>query len=64
MPELIGEYLIRRLAGREPADALVGARANPDSCTLTHVMLPRDDHSPALRRLTASLAGRVGRGKA
>ena len=46
----------------EMAAALVRARANKGAYTLIQVMLPKDDHSPALHRLTASLAERVHKG--
>ena len=47
---------------REMAAALARARANDAGWSLIHVVLDRDDHSPALKRLTAKLGERV-RGK-
>jgi TPP-dependent 2-oxoacid decarboxylase len=46
----------------EMAAALTRARANKGAYTLIQVMLPKDDHSPALRRLTAHLAERIHKG--
>jgi indolepyruvate decarboxylase len=43
--------------------ALTQALANTDSFTLIQVMLARGDHSPALMRLTKTLAGRVAKAK-
>jgi indolepyruvate decarboxylase len=64
IPDVLGVGLgIKVATERELADALVRARANTDAFTLIQVMLPKDDHSPALQRLTASLAERVSRGK-
>jgi indolepyruvate decarboxylase len=65
LPEVLGAGLgIRVGTEREMAAALVRARANTGDFTLIQVMLPQDDHSPALRRLTASLKDRVASGKA
>ncbi|HET7718078.1 MAG TPA: thiamine pyrophosphate-binding protein [Bauldia sp.] len=65
IPEVLGTGLGMRVeTERDMEEALSRARANRDAYTLIQVILPRDDHSPALRRLTASLAERVHRGKA
>jgi indolepyruvate decarboxylase len=65
IPEVLGAGLgIPVETEAEMADALARARANTGAFTLIQVKLPRDDHSPALGRLTASLADRVGKGKA
>lgn len=64
LPEVLGAGLgIRVETEREMAAALVRARANTGGFTLIQVMLPQDDHSPALHRLTASLRDRVAKGK-
>jgi indolepyruvate decarboxylase len=61
---VLGEGLgLRVETEREMADALARARANKDAYTLIQVMLPKDDHSPALHRLTASLKERVHKDK-
>ena len=44
--------------------ALAKALANTASFTLIQVMLERNDHSPALNRLTKTLAERVAKAKA
>ena len=60
IPEVLGAGLGFKVATeREMADALDKARANDGSFSIIQVMLARDDHSPALKRLTASLAERV-----
>lgn len=62
IPEVLGAGLgIRVETEREMAEALTRARANRDAYTLIQVILPKDDHSPALHRLTASLRDRVGK---
>jgi hypothetical protein len=43
------------------ATALEQARANTRSYTIIQVMLDRNDRSPALSRLTATLAERVAK---
>ncbi len=65
LPDVLGTGLgIRVGTESEMAEALVRARANTASFTLIQVALPQDDHSPALKRLTASLADRVGKSAA
>jgi indolepyruvate decarboxylase len=60
IPDVLGSGLGFKVATeREMADALAKARANTASYSIIQVMLARDDHSPALKRLTASLAERV-----
>jgi indolepyruvate decarboxylase len=60
IPEVLGAGLgFKAATENEMADALRKARANTASYSLIQVMLARDDHSPALKRLTASLAERV-----
>jgi indolepyruvate decarboxylase len=60
IPEVLGTGLgLKVTTEREMADALAKARANTASYSIIQVMLARDDHSPALKRLTASLAERV-----
>ncbi len=44
---------------REMEAALVKARANNSSWSIIQVMLDRDDHSPALKRLSTKLSERV-----
>lgn len=64
IPEVLGEGLGMRVeTEHDMAEALARARANKDAYTLIQVILPKDDHSPALRRLTASLRERVHKGK-
>lgn len=64
LPEVLGTGLgLRVETEREMAAALVRARENTAGFTLIQVMLPEDDHSPALQRLTASLKDRVAKGK-
>jgi TPP-dependent 2-oxoacid decarboxylase len=63
LPQVMGMGLgIKVKTETEMAAALVRARDNTGSFSLIQVMLGRDDHSPALARLTATLAGRA-RGK-
>jgi indolepyruvate decarboxylase len=60
LPEVLGAGLgIKVATEKELAEALARARANRGAFTLIQAVLPPDDHSPALRRLTASLAERV-----
>ena len=60
IPEVLGGGLgFKVTTEREMADALAKAHANTGSFSIIQVMLARDDHSPALKRLTASLAERV-----
>ena len=60
---VIGDGLgVKVTTERELAAALARARANVAGWSLIHVVLDRDDHSPALKRLTAKLGERV-RGK-
>ncbi len=60
IPELLGAGLGIKVATEvEMAAALERARANTQSYTIIQVMLDRNDHSPALLRLTARLAERV-----
>jgi indolepyruvate decarboxylase len=59
IPRVIGNGLgIKVKTEREMEAALTKARAN-NSWSLIQVMLDRDDHSPALKRLTAKLGERV-----
>ena len=61
LEQVIGGGLgIRVETEREMAAALARARANEAGWSLIQVVLDRDDKSPALRRLTAKLAERVG----
>ncbi len=65
IPDVLGSGLgLRVTTEAEMSDALSKARANTGSPTLIHVVLARDDYSPALRRLTATLAQRVQKAKA
>jgi indolepyruvate decarboxylase len=65
LPEVIGSGIgIKVTSETEMADALARARANTVGFTVIQVMLDRGDHSPALVRLTTTLAGRVQKGKA
>ena len=65
IPDLLGAGLGMRVeTERDMEEALSRARANRGAYTLIQVALPKDDHSPALLRLTASLAERVHKGKA
>lgn len=60
IPEVLGAGLgFKVTTEREMAEALDKAHANAGSYSIIQVMLARDDHSPALKRLTASLAERV-----
>jgi len=60
LPEVIGTGLgIKATTEREFAAALDQARANTGSFSIIQVMLDRNDHSPALLRLTARLRERV-----
>ncbi len=62
IPEILDAGLGIRVATEiEMAAALERARANTQSYTIIQVMLDRNDHSPALLRLTARLAERVTR---
>jgi len=59
IPEIVGAGLgIRVETEREMAAALDRARANTGAFTIIQVKIGRNDHSPALERLTASLAAR------
>lgn len=61
LDQVIGGGLgIRVETEREMAAALARAQANEAGWSLIQVALDRDDKSPALRRLTAKLAERVG----
>jgi indolepyruvate decarboxylase len=63
LPGVIGNGLgIRVETEIEVADALAKARASKE-WSIIQVMLPRDDHSPALQRLTTTLKERVARSK-
>ncbi len=60
IPEMLGAGLgIKTATEIEMAAALERARANTQSYTIIQAMLDRNDHSPALLRLTARLAERV-----
>lgn len=60
VPELLGAGLgIKVTTEADMAAALERARSNTQGYTIIQVMLDRHDHSPALSRLTASLAKRV-----
>jgi indolepyruvate decarboxylase len=62
IPEVLGAGLgIRVTTEDEMAAALEQAKANSRSYTIIQVMLDRNDQSPALSRLTARLAERVGK---
>ena len=62
IPEVLGAGLgIKVTTEKEMAAALGRARANTDGFTLIQVMIDRDDHSPALLRLTKTLAERIAR---
>ncbi len=64
IPEVLGSGLGIKVANElEMADALKQARANTESFTIIQVLLDRNDHSPALTRLTATLAQRVEKGR-
>ncbi len=64
IPEVLGAGLGMRVeTERDMEEALTRARANKGVYTLIQVILPKDDHSPALHRLTASLKERVHKGK-
>jgi indolepyruvate decarboxylase len=64
IPEVLGGGLGMRVeTEHDMAAALTRARANKGSYTLIQVILPKDDHSPALHRLTASLKERVHKGQ-
>jgi indolepyruvate decarboxylase len=65
VPEVLGTGLgIKVTTETEMEAALAKARANTASFTIIQVMLERGDHSPALQRLTATLAKRVEKGQA
>ncbi len=60
IPQMLGAGLgIKATTEVEMAAALERARANTKNYTIIQVMLDRNDHSPALLRLTARLAERV-----
>ena len=62
IPDVLGAGLgIKVATEAEMAAALQRARANTGSFTLIQVMIDRDDHSPALLRLTKTLAERIAR---
>jgi TPP-dependent 2-oxoacid decarboxylase len=63
LPAVMGRGIgIKATTEKELAAALVKAKGNTGSFSILQVMLARDDHSPALARLTATLASRA-RGK-
>lgn len=63
VPEVLGAGLgIKVATEMEMESALAKARANTGAFTIIQVMLKRGDHSPALQRLTATLAKRVEKG--
>jgi indolepyruvate decarboxylase len=65
IPDVLGSGLgIKVTTETEMEAALTKARANTGSLSLIHVVLDRNDYSPALRRLTATLAKRVQKAKA
>jgi indolepyruvate decarboxylase len=65
IPEVVGSGIgIKVTSETEMANALERARANTAGFTVIQVMLDRGDHSPALLRLTATLAARVAKNKA
>jgi indolepyruvate decarboxylase len=65
IPEVVGSGIgIKVTTETEMAAALERARANTAGFTVIQVMLDRGDHSPALLRLTATLAARVAKNKA
>jgi len=60
IPRVIGSGLgVKVTTEREMGAALAKARANNFSWSIIQVMLDRDDHSPALKRLTTKLSERV-----
>ncbi len=60
IPRVIGSGLgVKVTTEREMEAALAKARANNFSWSIIQVMLDRDDHSPALKRLTTKLSERV-----
>lgn len=60
IPRVIGGGLgVKVTTEREMETALVKARANHSSWSIIQVMLDRDDHSPALKRLSTKLRERV-----
>jgi indolepyruvate decarboxylase len=62
IPDVLGTGLgIKVTTETEMATALEQARANTRSYTIIQVMLDRNDRSPALSRLTATLAERVAK---
>jgi indolepyruvate decarboxylase len=64
VPEVLGSGLGIRVETEIEMDAaLKRARDNVDGVSIIQVMLDRNDHSPALLRLTATLGERA-RGKA
>jgi TPP-dependent 2-oxoacid decarboxylase len=63
VPDVLGAGLgIKVATEMEMESALAKARANTGAFTIIQVMLERGDHSPALQRLTATLAKRVEKG--
>ncbi len=64
IPDVLGSGIgIKVTSEKEMEAALAKARANTGAISLIHVVLDRNDHSPALRRLTATLAQRVQKAK-
>jgi TPP-dependent 2-oxoacid decarboxylase len=64
LPEVLGAGLgLKAATEAEFADALAKAKANAGSYSIVQVMLARDDHSPALTRLTKTLAERIAKGR-
>ena len=64
IPDVLGAGLGLKAATEiEMEAALKQARANTGSYTIIQAMLGRHDHSPALTRLTATLAQRVEKGR-
>jgi indolepyruvate decarboxylase len=62
IPAVLGAGLgIKVTNETEMADALVQAKKNTQAYTIIQVMLDRNDHSPALTRLTARLAERIAK---
>ncbi|HVZ14499.1 MAG TPA: thiamine pyrophosphate-dependent enzyme, partial [Bauldia sp.] len=62
LPEVLGGGVgIKVATETEMEAALAKARANTASFTIIQVTLDRNDHSPALLRLTQTLAERVAR---
>jgi len=64
IPDVLGAGLGLKAATEiEMEAALKKARDNKQSFTIIQAMLDRNDHSPALTRLTATLAQRVEKGR-